>query len=137
MTTIPPRFATSIVRACCPRERREEIEGDLLEMFTGQVEREGLARARRAYVFAAVDLCLRQLGARTGRVLLRPIRPHARMRVYPARVLASLAVGAALLTPIEEPSFVFARNALLIAYPVIELLLLARVFSSKRRGIHS
>jgi hypothetical protein len=132
MTPTPPRLATALLRACCSRARCEEIEGDLHELFVRQVERDGRSRARRAYVVAVASVCVRQLGARTQRTLTRPMSAGPRGRVYPLRVLACLAIGAALIAPLDEPWFVFIRNALLIAYPVVELLLLASVFGKKR-----
>ena len=135
MMPMPPHFATALLRACCSRARCEEIEGDLHELFVRQVEREGISRAQRAYVVAVVGVCLRQLGARTQRALTRPMSAGPRGRVYPFRVLACLAIGAALIAPLDEPWFVFIRNALLIAYPIVELLLLASVFANKQGRI--
>lgn len=57
------------------------------------------------------------------------------LRVYPLRVLICIAIGLTLVAPLEQPWFLFARNVLLVAYPVIELVLLARVFGTRRRAV--
>ncbi len=44
-----PLFGRALATVVCPRERREEIEGDLEELFHRRVERHGLCPARRLY----------------------------------------------------------------------------------------
>ncbi len=47
--TTPPLFGRVLLKILFPKERREEIEGDLEELFHRRVERQGLGPARRLY----------------------------------------------------------------------------------------
>jgi len=49
MLAAPPRLARAIVRLVVPVARREEIEGDLLELFRDRVEAHGARHARIRY----------------------------------------------------------------------------------------
>ena len=48
-TPRPPRLARRVLNLLCPRRYREEIAGDLDELFVRRVETVGAAEARRRY----------------------------------------------------------------------------------------
>lgn len=61
MTSVaPPRFARRLLRALPLGERRAEIEGDLLELFTARVEANGAKYARRRYRSDVISLAMRE-----------------------------------------------------------------------------
>jgi ABC-type lipoprotein release transport system permease subunit len=45
----PPLLADRLLEWCCPPRLLEDVQGDLQEVFRRQAQREGIAKARRAY----------------------------------------------------------------------------------------
>lgn len=116
-----PGFVTRVLHACCPPERLEEIEGDLLELFTTRCERFGASYARKRYALEVCGIGLRQLGLRTHRNLGRAARSVV---VYPLRILSLLLVLMVALIPASS-THAWARGLLLLvgcAYAVVDAL---------------
>ena len=121
----PPSYAIAALRVCCAPARREEIEGDLHELFQRRAERMGLAHARRRYVLDVADICVRQLSARGVRAVNRAMRIRGfGWRAALGTCLVVLSVG---LCSLKERWAVVAGLALLGALGVCELMLYASV----------
>jgi len=94
MSAPPPaahRLAEALLRACCPRDRLEELEGDLLELFEHRSTTRGRLVAQVQYWREALGLCLRG-----GMARLRAVPEHQPSRsaqVFPSRVVASIAIA--------------------------------------------
>jgi hypothetical protein len=117
----PPRLATSLLRVCCTRERLEEIEGDLYELFTRRVARLGSKRARQHYALDVGGVCIRQLWARVVIALARSRRVR---RIV--SVIVVLVATAVVLIANEQPWAVMTGYALLFGMGLVELLVYAR-----------
>ena len=119
----PPPLASKLLRACCRPARREEIEGDLFELYARRVVRSGVAAARRRYWRDVLDVCVRQLCLRLLRGLRRPAWSGA-LRLYPLRIIASLVSCAALLAvpASAHPWAIVATTVLFVMQGVIEIL---------------
>lgn len=57
-TPRPPRWAEKLLERTCPPRDREEVQGDLLELYHYWMERYGMPGARRRYVFNVLRLLL-------------------------------------------------------------------------------
>ena len=105
-TSSPPLWAKRLLRRCCSRERLEEIEGDLHELYQSRRRTGDSKRADGWYAREAVALSVRQLLRRSWRAAASPRRLGA-LEVYPLRAATTtlvllLAVRAYIL-PTEHP----------------------------------
>jgi hypothetical protein len=132
----PPRIATRFLRACCPAERVEDLQGDLLELFVMRCERFGIEYAQRHYRLEVFGICLRQLGSRMYRSLARARRVR-RILLYPLRVMSALLVGIVLLIPFAS-EHQWARSLQLVegcAYALFELLVYFNATSNLLKAV--
>lgn len=109
----PPRVATALLRVCCTRVYRDEIEGDLYELFARRALRSGVPHARRRYALDVSGVCLRQLSAR---LLATLTRIHRGLWL-----IGALAVAFVLIAK-EQRWAIMTGCALLFGLGVIELL---------------
>jgi hypothetical protein len=58
-TPPPPPWASALLRRCCRRDRLEEIQGDMLELYERRVAEKGRAHARLCYWRDASLVCLK------------------------------------------------------------------------------
>ncbi len=105
----PPRWAERLLERTCPPRDREEVQGDLLELYQYWIERYGVPGARRRYVINVLRLTSafsrkRRLGVPTNKPLhtdmIRSyftiaVRNLLRRKTYTAINVGGLALGMA------------------------------------------
>jgi len=96
---------------CCSKDRLEEIEGDLQELYLG-LQRHDDRRANLHYAREVIAVCARQLARRSWRTATRSRRIGA-IDLYPLRIVATL-LGMALIVgalqlPTDNPLQIVAR----------------------------
>lgn len=135
----PPRLATLLLRLSCKPARREEIEGDLHELYQRRLARSGDRHARMCYVVDVLDLCVRQVLSRAFRAGQSPVQIGA-VRVYWLRIFLWSALWFAgiaalgLVVPSDRPWGRNAREALSFLASVVEMWFWISLGSAKRVG---
>jgi hypothetical protein len=128
--TRPPRFATLLLRACCTPSYREEIEGDLHELFERRAARMGAARAGRRYTLEVWGVCLRQLTSRAGGAL----RLSRRVRIV-LGIVGVLLTMVALLFSSDQHWPTIVGYVILCGLGVLEVLVYVSAFLSSLKAL--
>lgn len=121
--SIPPRCATELLRRCSDSEQREEVTGDLFEIYQRERLRVGRRRAATRYWVQVASIVLRYVLKAAGKP-----RSLLGWQVYPLRVVTvALAALVFLRSPAESP----VGYLLLLALALLPELLLVGTLAAK------
>jgi hypothetical protein len=124
--SMPPHFATEILRRCSDSAQFEEVAGDLCEIYEHERLRVGRRRAAARYWVQVTSIALRY-------VLKTARQPRSLFgwQLYPLRVVTVAIVSLAFL---KSPDETFVRYLLVLAF-LPELVLVVPVIRDALRRL--